>query len=643
MPYYNLVAEYASLVVIVLAIVGFALAEEKGTTRYRALRLMQFATLISILITIGSLLTADYYMYCPIWIADILKYLYFLTSPIVAPLALYYAITLMHPKTYKIGFIKNYVWAWLPYAIYSLFIISNAIHRLVFTMSPTEGYVRGEFFRITYVIALLYIFMVVFFAIRHYKTPQRNALFVICLNLLLASLIFCAQLIVPPVQLSGLASVAGVLIVQFYVHNVTHKSDSLTELYNRGYLTTNMAKLCKAGTPFSLFVFSIRNFKGINERHGLKFGDTLLEKIGRRLRTYVSYQHVFRYSGDEFALLIPKYESSKNQNIEEIYNGIKEVYSINNNTITPDFAYARVDFPEFGSKAEEIMSAMDYSLSIVKKEINNTTCFYEKAICVQMKRRNYIIERIKKALNTDGFEAYYQPIYSVKKGDFTMAEALIRFRPEEGEFISPVEFIPIAEETGLISKITVRMLEMVCSDYRKMMDSLGEDIRVQAISINFPYSFFTKEGAAEESAKIVKKYRLLPQQINMELTERTFATDIEKNLRIMNEFTEKGFLFELDDFGIEYSNFSMFFKVPIHIVKFDRSLVENSTCNENRREFFVKFIAAMKAVDKDLEIVMEGVEQEEVKDFLIGCGGDYIQGFIYSKPLPWKEYVEFIS
>ncbi len=643
MAYYNLVAEYASLIVIILAIVGFALAEDKGTTRYSALRWMQFATLISILITIGSLLTADFFMYFPVWLVDVLKYLYFLTSPIVAPIALFYAITLMHPKTYKVGFFKKYAWAWVPYAIYCVFVLTNGIHRLIFTISPTEGYIRGELFRITYVIALLYIAMVVFFAIKHSKTPQRNALIVICTNLLLASLIFCTQLIFPPIQLSGLASVAGVLIIQFYVHNVTHKTDPLTELFNRANLTTNMAKLCKADIPFSLFVFSVRNFKGINERNGLKFGDGLLEKIAIRLRTYLPYRQLFRYSGDEFALLIPDYDNQREHNIEEIYHGIKEVYKINNNTITPDFVYARVDYPEFGSKAEEIISAMDYSLAIIKKETNNSSYLYEKAICNQMKRRNYVIERIKKALNTDGFEAHYQPIYSVKKNDFIMAEALIRFKPEQGEFISPMEFIPIAEETGLIGRITTTMLELVSSDYRKMIDLLGENLRVKSISINFPYTFFTKEGAAEEVSAIVKKYGLLPERINMELTERVLATDIDNNLKIMNEFTKRGFVFELDDFGVEYSNFSMLFKVPIHVVKFDRSLVESSTCNEKRREFFIKFVSAMKAMDKEIEIVMEGVENEDVKKFLIENGSDYIQGYVFSKPLPWKEYVDFIS
>ncbi len=643
MPFYNMAAEYASLVIISLAIVGFAIDENKGTTRYQALKWMQYATLLSIVVTIGSLLTADYFMLFPVWVVDILKYLYFLTASIAAPMAYFYQITLIYPKTYKINFFKKHVLAWLPYVIYCCFVLANPIHRLIFTISPTEGYIRGELFRITYVIALFYALLVVIFAIKHFKTPQRNVLLIICLNLFVASLIFCTQLFFPPLQLSGLASVTGVLIIQFYVQNISHRADPLTEFYNRTTLTTHMSKLHKANENYSLFVFSIRNFKGINERNGLKFGDDLLEQIAARMRTSLPQRHLFRYSGDEFAILMPNCGEKGQSKIDEICTGMGEPYDIAGNKIMIDFVYARVDFPDFGRETEEIISAIDYSVSLIKKEAGSVYFYYDKSVCDLMKRRNYIIERIKVALDTDGFEAYYQPIYSVKEKDFTIAEALIRFNPNQGEFISPGEFIPIAEETGFIEKITNTMINLVASDYKKMEEALGKDLKIESISINFPYTFFMKPGAAEDVSKIVGEYGVSPEMINMELTERVLVSDIEKTLKIMKEFSDKGFMFELDDFGVEYSNFSMLFKVPIRVVKFDRSLVVTSTATSKRREFFRQFVLAMKSMDKEIEIVMEGVEDEELKDFLIECGGDYIQGFVFSKPLPKEEFIKFIS
>ncbi len=640
MAFYNLAAEYASLVIIIVAIIGFLHHQSKGTTRYGALKWMQYATLVSILVTIGSLTTADFYMDYPIWLVDVLKYLYFLTSPLAAPIALFYGITLTYHKTYRVKFIRKNVWAWLPYVIYCIVILTNGIHRKIFTISPTEGYIRGDWFRITYVIALLYFGLVICFTIKNFKTPQRNSHLIICLNLLIASLIFCTQLLYPPLQLSGLASVVGVLIIQFYVQNVSQSSDSLTELYNRASLTAQMAKLCKAQTPYMLFVFSIRNFKGINERNGLKFGDALLEKIAARLRETLKNRQVFRYSGDEFAVLWPGGEINALLKPELIFNELSLPYEIDGGSITVDFVYTGVNHPEFGTKSEELISAIDYSLSIIKKGVGNTNFFYNISICEQMKRRNYVIERIKQALETDGFEAYYQPIYSVKDSDFTMAEALIRFRPEQGDFISPGEFIPIAEDTGLIFKITKTMLNLVCADYQKLLAAHG-NIKLRSVSVNFPYVLFMRKGSAEEVYKTVLGYGLTPDMIKIELTERTFATDIENTLEIMHEFIDRGFVLELDDFGVEYSNFSMFFNVPIRIIKFDRSLVVSSTENKERRAFFIKFLSAVKALDKDIEVVMEGVETQDIKEFLVECGCDYIQGFVFSKPLRFNDCVEF--
>ncbi len=643
MAYYNLAAEYASLIIICLATIAFALDKNKGTTRYAALQWMQLATLVSILVTIGSLITADFFMDYPIWLVDLLKYLYFLTSPIAAPIALFYGITLTYHKTHKISIFKDHLWAWIPYAVYCVFILTNGLHRLVFTISPTEGYVRGELFRITYVIALLYALMVVGFAIKNFKTPQRNNLLIICLNLFIASIIFCTQLLYPPLQLSGIASVTGVLIIQFYVQNVFQSTDGLTELYHRTTLTNQMTKLCRHQKPYTLFVFSIRNFKGINERNGLKFGDALLEEIALRLRSKLPYPQLFRYSGDEFAVLIPEFDASSQQLIETIYQGLQEPFHVGDTSIVLDIVYARVDFPQFGVKAEDLISAMDYSISIIKKGIGNTSYFYDSTVCEHMKRRNYIIERMKHALDTDGFEAYYQPIYSIKKSKFTMAEALIRFKPSQGEFISPSEFIPIAEDTGLILRITKTMFHLVCADYARLIEQFGPDLPVQSISVNCPYVWFMKQGAADQVYSIVQQYNLSPQRIKIELTERTFATELESTRAIMYEFIARGFVLELDDFGVEYSNFSTFFSLPIHFIKFDRSLVVASTANENRRDFFYKLLLTVSAMDKDIEVVMEGVEDKDTLDFLIKCDCDYIQGYVFSKPLPYRDFVAFLS
>ncbi len=641
MPFYNLAAEIAALLVVCISMTSFLLDDNKVSTRYSALKWFYIATLASIIITLVSLWTTDHYTIVPLVITDIFKYLYFFTASIAAVMALYYAITLTHYKNHKFNFFKQYVWAWLPYAIYCVIIATNGIHRLIFTISPTEGYIRGEYFRITYVIALIYYGLIIYFTLKHFKTPQRTALLVICLNLLIATLIFCTQLFIPSLQLSGIASVCGALVIHFYVQNVSRTTDPLTELYNRQTLTIQMTKLCKEQESFDLLVFSLRNFKGINERNGLHFGDTLLEQVALRLRNFMPAKQLFRYSGDEFAMLIPRSDMNGVLHVGEYLQKLEAPYCIDDTQFTIDLIAARVEYPLFGTKTEELISAVDYSLYLLKKNPEDKNIIFDATVPEVMKRRHYIIERLKDAIENNGFEAYYQPIYSVNDKSFPFAEALIRFKPCDKPFISPAEFIPIAEETGMILKITTMMLELVCADYRKLLDMYGDNLQIKSISVNFPYVHLMKNNAEEEMLEIVQRYNLSPSMIKIELTERTFAKDLEKTIEVMHEFIEKGFIFELDDFGVEYSNFGMFFNVPINIIKFDRSLVMNATSTPERREFFRQFLIAMKKVE--MRVVMEGVEDGELLSFLSECGSDYIQGFVFTKPLPFAEFSEYIS
>ncbi len=641
MPFYNLAAEYASFFIICISMGSFLLDSNKGSTRYSALKWMYITTFCSIIITIVSLLSTDYYQHVPLIITDIFKYLYFFTASIAAPMMLVYSITLTQYKNYKFNFLKQYVWAWLPYVIYLIFIITNFMHRLVFTISPTEGYIRGEYFRITYVIAILYILLTIFYIIKHLKTPQRGALLIVALNLFVSTCVFCAQLIVPSIQLSGLASLCGILILHFYVQNISKTRDPLTELNNRQFLTTQITKMCKSKSPFHMFVFSIKNFKGVNERNGLAVGDAILEQFALRLRECYSAKYLYRYSGDEFALILPGNNKEVLDNVDFLYQELSKPYITNETITTLDLVIARVDYPEFGESNRELISVMDYSIKIIKKDQGNSYYINDVSICNSMKRRHYIIEKLNHAILDDGFEVHYQPIYSIKEKNFPYAEALIRFKDSGDSYISPGEFIPIAEETGLILKITSILIRLVCADYRDMIDKFGDKIKTNSVSINVPFIWLSQKQSLDEILAVLDEYDLDPSMIRIEITERTFANDLEQIVRTMNEFIEKGFVFELDDFGVEYANLGMFFNVPVDVIKFDRVIVKDSNLNQERRDFFKALVLTVKKAN--VSIIMEGVEDQELLDFLAECSEEYIQGYVFSKPLPLKEYCTFIA
>ncbi len=639
---YNLAAEYASALIISVAMVGFVVEKSVISSRYKGLKWMYYSTLVSVVITIASIVTADNHTQFSIAIVDFLKMLFFLSAPSLALFYLFYAMSIVYNKLCIQQLVKKFYWAVIPYIIYAVFVLTNPIHRLIFRFTIEDGYVKEELVHVSYYIAFIYFAIIIYFTIAHRKTPQKNVLVIICFNFLLSTVIFCLQIFIPLVQLSGLACLSGLLVVHLYILSVSKAVDQLTELNNRQTLTLNLVELCNSKTPFSLVVFSLRNFKSINERLGLECGDELLTDIALRLRNILPPKKIFRYSGDEFAYIHTNPENDIfDALMKELNADLSKPFVIAGSSLQVDFNYARIDFPTFGENVKEIISAMDYSISTVKKNSGETHYFYDISICDKMKRRNYIIERIKSDIANDGFEVYYQAIYASKTKNFPLAEALIRMKAVDGISISPGEFIPVAEEIGLVSKITYIVLDKVCKDLRYLIDTKKDKLQLESVSINFPYVHFLSIDTVSEVVKIVDSYNIPHDMIKMELTERTLVSDVKAAKHVMDELIELGFELELDDFGVEYSNLSLFFDMPIKIIKFDRSLVYSATSEHTRKMFLENLLNAIKAIGNC--VVMEGVEDEELLEYLISCGCDYIQGYIFTKPLPLNEFTDFIT
>ncbi len=637
---YNLAAEYAALIIIAIAMVGFIADRSMVASRYEGLKWMYSVTIISILITIISLLVGNNYTQFPLWCIDLFRTLYFIASPILALLYTVYSISIVHNKLGYSSFFSRFGWLLIPYVLYTIFVVTNPIHRLIFSVTPEQGYVKGPLVHASYYIALVYFIILVAFAVLHRRSPQFRVLKVVVLNFLVSTCIFGMQIFVPELQLSGLACVSGLLVVHLYILNVSKWTDRLTELNSRQALTAELNLLCEKHTPFSLVVFSLRNFKSINDRFGLEIGDELLVDLAMCFRSLIASKELYRYSGDEFAFLTTNVTENFDDFLKEVVEKACEPFDISGNAVTIDMVYARTDFPEFGINAKEIISALDYSISSVKKNIGQTNYFYDISIRSRIKRRNYIIERLKHAIDNDGFDVHYQAIYCAKTGSFSMAEALIRLKKSEQEPVGPGEFIPVAEEIGLVSKLTYIVLEKVCQDYRCFMDTYKNELPLKSISINLPYVHFLQKDTVQKLKHLLAKHQILHSQIKLELTERTLISDIPLARRIIDECVNEGFEFELDDFGVEYSNLSMLFNIPTNIIKFDRSLVYSATSDKQRRAFFEQLLQTILAAN--IQVVMEGVEEQELMQYLVKCGCDYIQGYVVAKPLPNDEFVKFL-
>ncbi len=638
---YNLSFELAALFIMIVLLVNFILDKELHSTRYKVFRWMCIITFINIIVTLTAMVVSDFYMSCPLWLVYITNMLYFILLPSPSAIYFFYVIIL---TVRKLTFLRLFI-LFIPYVIYVLIILINIISPSVYTVTAEDGYLRGDLYQLPYIIVFIYVIFIILSAIKHRNTIYRGITTILCFSLLFSVGLVAVQIVMPEVVMSGFGSAVSMLFIHLYIQNESSSKDELTGLNSRKTLVYRMTRLTEANQPFSLYVFSIRNFKTINERHGLAYGDLLLQKIRSHFLCYFPSKNLYRYSGDEFAMI--SFDSNENsiisteQKLLKATDRFNSSFSIEEQECMVGLVYTRVDFPEFGSNTRELISAVDYSINILKTRFDGNNFYYDASVYNSAKRYNTIAERVKHALNHDGFDAYYQPIFSAKTGDFTEAEALIRIKDNENDPIFPEEFIPIAEQKGLIVDITYFMVKKVCENMREIYDTYGDTLHLDAISVNFPYVQFLKPDMESKISDILKQYNIPTHKMKIEITERTIVSDTAITRATMEKMQEKGYVFELDDFGVDYSNLSLILNLPVSIIKVDKSLVSAILSNSENMAFFERFAQGIKTTNRT--IVVEGVETHEAAKYFIDCGCEFIQGFVFSKPLPFEEYVEFLK
>ncbi|MBQ7677847.1 MAG: EAL domain-containing protein, partial [Lachnospiraceae bacterium] len=256
------------------------------------------------------------------------------------------------------------------------------------------------------------------------------------------------------------------------------------------------------------------------------------------------------------------------------------------------------------------------------------------------REQRHLIHQMRSALKENRLEIFYQPIYSPKQNKFTSAEALIRMRNEEGGFVSPGVFIPLAEQNGLIVEIGDFVLDEVC---RTIKTNRLWEKGIEYIEVNLSVTECIQNDLVDKVRAVLQKYDLKPGFLNLEITETasdSFSNTVDNNIKRLNEY---GLTFSLDDFGTGYSSLNRILNLPLSIIKLDMSLVRPAfeSDNPNAMTLLKSSIGIAKSVGT--EIVAEGVETQEMAQGIIDLGVEHIQGFYYSKPLQKQEFITLLE
>ncbi len=419
--------------------------------------------------------------------------------------------------------------------------------------------------------------------------------------------------------------------------------DVLTSLPNRLLFLDRLEQSIKLAkrhnTQVSVLFLDLDRFKEINDTYGHESGDKLLIEITRRLELCVrEYDTIARLGGDEFTIIIEGSENKKIVDIlQNIIDKIKDPVFINGNTLYTTFSIGISSFPEDGDSTEILLRNADTAMYKAKEHGRNTYAFYNEAMSLEAFKRVAMETDLRHAIDHGSFQAYYQPKMNALTGKVIGMEALIRWNHETLGWIHPDEFIPLAEEIGLIAKIDKWMME------EAMMTALSwqkEGLCIGKLSLNISMNEIEDKNFVEYVKEIVHKTAFSPELLELEVTESQIMKNPKSTISMLNDVKALGVSIAIDDFGTGHSSLSSLKSLPIDQLKIDKSFIQNIP-NDKDDMAIVKTIIVL-AHSLKLDLIAEGVETIEQKDFLVEAGCHNIQGFYYSKPLPADAYRDFL-
>jgi diguanylate cyclase (GGDEF)-like protein/PAS domain S-box-containing protein len=412
--------------------------------------------------------------------------------------------------------------------------------------------------------------------------------------------------------------------------------DPLTGLPNRTLLRERLQeqiRLCGSEKlRLAVLQIDLNNFKIVNETLGFDAGDKLVVNTAQRIQKIIGEKATLaRVGGDDFTVILPAIHDSVEiaQLAEQLIETLQESYSLDSRSIYLGGTIGIAIFPEDGNTSDALLKASETALYRAKENERGTFNFYTHDMNARSAQRLAIEHELRNALEHGELQAWYQPKCSVATGDIVGFEALLRWQHPERGLISPQEFIPLAEETGLIIPIGEEVLQQACAQLKYWHDA-GYPHLQMAVNIS-PKQFQNKE-LVQRIADIINENALPEGCIELEITESATMTDPEQAIAIMREIRSIGVMISLDDFGTGYSSLSYLQRFPLHTLKIDQSFVRDLTIDSDDAAIVTSIISLAKELK--LRVVAEGVETREQFRYLHAKGCDFAQGYLLSKPLP---------
>lgn len=439
---------------------------------------------------------------------------------------------------------------------------------------------------------------------------------------------------------------------QSQIHKLAYY-DVLTGLPNRTFFIQKLSDYVRQANTedtnierMAVIAIDLDHFKDVNDSMGHNVGDAILGSVGRRLKSSLPESAIVARTGeDEFAITyILNSDLITAKDVGEKVRSIisHEPFRVFNESFQVRASVGVSTFPDDAVDPNQVLKNADIALNRAKEDGRDCIREYLEDFDKAVQARFQMLRDLRNALEHNQLTLNFQPQLDLKTGVIIGAEALIRwFKPdnskEGGKFISPAEFIPIAEQSGLIVPIGEWVMERACEEAKRWHDA-GNPIR---IAVNVSGEQFQQSDLVTFTKSVIEKTGIEPHLLELEVTESAFMEDIQQTIKTLKELHALGIELAIDDFGTGYSSLSYLRQFPIDRLKIDQSFIRNALNNSDDAAIAKTIIALGRSLN--LKIIAEGVETAEHEHFLVSEGCDEVQGYRYSRPVPAHKFVEFIN
>lgn len=421
--------------------------------------------------------------------------------------------------------------------------------------------------------------------------------------------------------------------------------DNLTSLPNRRYYRQRITELIESDTSktlrFGVSFLDLDDFKIVNDSLGHDAGDQLLIEVSRRIQERLGDEcFMARFGGDEFALLLPEVPGTKSRSHEYsalVVDALCEPFQLGEHEVNVGVSVGTTLYPDDATDVESLMRQADVAMYRAKDEGKNMVRLFSRDLVEVIEHRQLMLSDLRRAIDQKELHVVYQPKLELATNRVVGCEALLRWCRADGTSVSPDEFIPLAEESGLINRLGDQMFESVCQQAKRWND-IG--LLLGPVAVNLTQRQLREPQLLDRFIRAIELHELQPEWLELEITENAIMSDIDRAIVLMNRVREYGIRIAIDDFGTGYSSLAYIKNFPVQCLKLDNLFVDGLP-DEKDAVAVAKTVISL-AEGLNLEVIAEGVETEAQREFLKAMGCEMAQGYLISPPLEADDYQQWL-